>query len=141
MLYKKILLSLHCRDDEKRTVDEAIQLASFFKASLAVIVVNDPGAGKAHMMMDTLPRVTEDDVVNQLKKFGYGTEAQKIKITLVDSESYIQAIARTTKDFDLIIMGHHHKNRLVALLKDSTDEQVADRIDCPILLVPLRKNR
>lgn len=137
MHYKNILLSLNCRDDEKRVLDEAIRLKSFFEANLSVVHINDPGAGKAHMMMDTLPRVRKSDIEDQFKKFGYGDELSKIKIILKDSETYAKAIAGVTKDFDLLIMGHHPKSRILAFLKDSTDERVADRIHCPIMLVPL----
>jgi len=137
MHYKKILLSLNCREDEKKVVDEAMRLTSFFDATLSVIHINDPGAGKAHMLMDTLPRVDERDIVNQFQQFGYGEKAEKIKIILIDSETYSKAIARVTKDFDLLMMGHHPKSRILAFLKDSTDEHVADRVNCPIMLVPL----
>ena len=137
MHYKNILLSLNCRDDEKRVLDEAIRLKSFFKANLSIVHINDPGAGKPHMMMDTLPRVRKSDIEDQFKKFGYGDELSKVKIILIDSETYAKAIAAVTKDFDLLIMGHHPKSRMLAFLKDSTDERVADRIHCPIMLVPL----
>jgi len=138
MHYKKILMSLNCREDEKNVVDEAMRLTSFFDATLSVVHINDPGAGKAHMLMDTLPRVSENDILNQFHKFGYGEKAEKIKIILIDSETYAEAIARVTKEFDLLIMGHHPKSRILAFLKDSTDEHVADRVNCPILLVPLK---
>lgn len=137
MLYKNILLSLNCKDDEKNVVAEAMRLKSFFGANLSVVHINDPGAGKAHMLMDTLPRVRARDIANQFQKFGYPEEAGKIKPILIDSEAYAKAIARVTKGFDLLIMGHHPKSRLLAFLKDATDERVADKIDCPILLVPL----
>ena len=137
MLYKNILLSLNCRDDEKRVVDEAMRLKSFLEVRLSVVHINDPGAGKAHMMMDALPRISESDIENQFQKFGYGEEINKIKIILIDSETYAKAIAGVTKDFDLLIMGHHPKSRILAFLKDSIDERVADRIHCPVMLVPL----
>lgn len=138
MPYKNILLSIDCRGDERKVIDEAIDLSSFCEAKLSIVVINDPGAGKARMMMDTLPRVTEQDVVDQLQVLGYHDKVGDIEIQLIDSESYAQAIAQATENFDLLIMGHHPKNLVVAFLKDSTDEQVADRIDCPILLVPLK---
>ncbi|MGD9299982.1 MAG: universal stress protein [Desulfobacterales bacterium] len=139
MPFKKILLSLNCRADEKSVVDEATRLSSFFEATLSVVHINDPAAGKAHMLMDTLPRIEEEDIVDLFHKFGYGQETEKIKIVLIDGEAYAKEIARATKDFDLLIMGHHPKSRILAALKDSTDERVADRIHCPIMLVPLDK--
>lgn len=137
MPYKKILLSLNCSDDERRAVDEAIRLKDFCGATLSVVHINDPAAGKAHMLMDTLPRVEKEDILNLFQKFGYGQEGKYIDILFSDSEDDVKAIARTSKDFDLLVMGHHPKSRIVAALKDSTDERVADRIVCPIMLVPL----
>lgn len=102
-----------------------------------MVHINDPAAGKAHVLMDTLPRIEEEDIVDLLHKFGYEKEGEKTSILFSDSEAYAKAITRTTKDFDLLIMGHHPKSRFIAALKDSTDERVADRIDCPIMLVPL----
>ena len=138
MHYNRMLLSIDCSGDEKEAVDEAFRLKSIFQSSLSVLAINDPGAGKAHMMMDTLPRVTHDDIVSELRNFGYGGQIDEVEIITLDSESYAAAIAQASKDFDLLIMGHHPKNRVLAMLKDSTDEQVADRIDCPMLLVPLK---
>jgi nucleotide-binding universal stress UspA family protein len=60
------------------------------------------------------------------------------RCALIDSETYTEAIARVTKDFDLLIMEQHPKSRILAFLKDSTDEHVADMVNCPILLVPLK---
>ena len=138
MHYQRILLSMNCSGDEKSVVDEVMQLKSFFKSKLAITAVNDPGAGKAHMLMDTLPKVTKADILNRLQAYGYGEEAKDVEIIIEKSESYAQTIARSTREFDLLVMGHHRKNRLLAFIKDSVDEQVADRIDCPVLLVPLK---
>ena len=65
MHYKKILLSVNCKDDEKRVLDEAMQLKSFFEADLTLVHINDPAAGKAHMLMDTLPRIEKPDIVDR----------------------------------------------------------------------------
>jgi nucleotide-binding universal stress UspA family protein len=138
MPYKKILLSVRCRDEEKRVVDEAMRLTSFFGATLSIVHINDPAAAKAHMLMGTLPRIEEEDIVDQFRKFGYEQDAEKVDIILIDSEAYAEEIARATKGFDLLIMGHYPKSRILAVLKDSTDERVADRIQCPIMLVPLK---
>jgi nucleotide-binding universal stress UspA family protein len=138
MHYKNMHPSLNFRDDEKRVFDEAIRLKSYLGANLSVVHINDPGAGKPHMLMDTLPMVRKRDIVDQFQRFSYGEEISKIKIILIDSETYAKAIAGVTKDFYLLIMGHHPESRILAFLKDSTDERVADKINCPITLVPLK---
>jgi len=140
MHYQKILLSLTGEANERSVVDEAKKLQSFFDATLSVIVVNDPGAGKSHMMMAGLPRIEESDIREQLRRFGYGDRLDDLHLIMVDNENEAEAIARATKGFDLLVMGHHRKGIVMARLKDSTDEHVADRAHCPILLVPIESD-
>ncbi len=138
MLYEKVLLAVTGKADEKNVVKETMRLRSFLDATLAIVVVNDPGAGKPHMMMGSLPRVSEEDVVERLTEMGYAEEAQAAEIILVDDENYAKAIARISSGFDLLIMGHHAKGPISAFLTDTIDEHVADRVTCPVLLVPIR---
>jgi len=136
MPYKKILIALECTADENNVINEAIRLAGTLNADLFVFHVNDPAAGKAHMMMDTLPLVSEEDIREQFRKAGYEKEGNEIKITLTESESYAQEIAKATEDVDLLVIGHHSKNAFLAALIDSVDERVADLVSCPVLMVP-----
>ena len=137
MFYKNLVLSLNGTEDEKNVVDEAVKLAKFLQAKLTVIHVNDPAAGKTHMFMDSMPLVTEKEIQELFQKFGYAEEAKNVRIRLIESEFYAREIALATKDADLLIMGHHHKNAFLAALTDSTDERVSDMISCPMLIVPL----
>ncbi len=88
------------------------------------------------MMMDTLPLVSEEDIRGQFRKAGYEKEANEIKITIAESESYAQEIAKATEDVDLLVIGHHSKSAFLAALIDSVDERVAALVSCPVLMVP-----
>ncbi len=123
-------------DEENNVINEAIRLAETPNAELSAFHVNDPAAGKAHMMMDTLPLVSEEDIRQQFRKAGYEKEANEIKITITESESYAKEIAKATEDIDLLVIGHHPKNAFLAALIDSVDERVADLVSCPVLLIP-----
>lgn len=136
MPYKKILIALECNDEEKNVIEEAIRLAENLNADLSVFHVNDPAAGKAHLMMDTLPFASEDDIREQFRKAGHEKQGREIKITITESESYAQEIAKATEDVDLLVIGHHSKNAFIAALVDSVDERVADLVSCPVLMVP-----
>jgi len=136
MPYKKILIALECTDDENKIIDEAIRLARTVNAELSVFHVNDPAAGKAHAMMDTLPLVSEQDIREQFRKAGYEKEANEIEITLSEGESYAKEIAKVTAGVDLLVIGHYGKNAFLAALIDSVDERVADLVSCPVLVVP-----
>jgi len=138
MLYSKIFLSLAGKEDESNAIAESLRIVSALKAKLTVVHINDPAAGQAHMMMDTLPKVTEADMIDLFVKAGFGRQVSDIEFRLIDDESYARAIATATREADLLVMGHHAKNMLKALLTDGTDERVADLIQCPVLLVPLK---
>ena len=138
MLYSRIFLSLAGKEDESKAIAEALRIVSALKAKLTVVHINDPGAGYAHMMMDTLTKTTEADMIDQFVKAGFGQQVNDIEFRLIEDESYARAIAVATREADLVVMGHHAKNILKALLTDGTDERVADLIRCPVLLVPLK---
>lgn len=136
MPYKKILIALDCTDEENNVIREAIGLASTFKAELMAVHVNDPSAGKTHMMMGSLALNTENDLRDQFRKLGFEKEADEIKVTIVESPDYAMEIAKVAKDADLLVIGHHPKNRFLAAIMDSTDERVSDLVSCPMLVVP-----
>lgn len=136
MPYKKILIALESTGDENKVINEAIHLAETLNADLSAFHVNDPGAGKAHAMMDTLPLVSEEEIREQFRKAGHEKAANGIKITIIESDSYAKEIAKATEDIDLLVIGHHPKNAFLAALIDSVDERVADLASCPVLLVP-----
>lgn len=138
MPYKKILIALDCTEDENNVIHEAIRLTTTLNAELSAFHVNDRAAGKAHMMMDTLPLISQNDIREQFRKLGYEKEAKELKVTLVESSSYPKEIAKATEDVDLLIIGHRHKNQFLATLIDSVDERVADLVSCPVLVVPKR---
>ena len=88
MHYQKILLSLTGEADERSVVDEAMKLQSFFDATLSIVVVNDPGAGKSHMMMAGLPRIEESDIREQLRRFGYGDRMDDLQGRLYAQDAW-----------------------------------------------------
>lgn len=137
MPYKNILLSLAFKEEEDTVIREAIRLKTNLDAQLAVFHINDPGAGKAHMMMDGLPLVTEEDIRSRFRKLGYKKEADEIDVIVKEGESYPSEIAAATNDADLLVIGHKKKNSFLAFLIDSTDERVSDLVSCPVLVVPM----
>ncbi|MBN1551395.1 universal stress protein [bacterium] len=137
MLYKKITLSLEGQADETKLIVETMKIISALKSTLTVIHVNDPDAGKASMMMDTLPRITRQDLIEMFHRSGFDNQIDDILFKTVDDQSYTDAIAELTENADLLIMGHHQRNKFMSVLLTSTDEFVSDQVKCPILLLPL----
>lgn len=137
MAYQKIFLALAGKEEEKTVIREAMRLKKELKAELSVFHVNDVGAGKAHMTRVSIPRHKEEDVREWISNAGFEKEAGEVKITIKESGNYAEEIAKATKSADLLIIGHHHKNRFLAAIMDSTDEHVADLVSCPVLLAPM----
>ncbi|MEJ2055138.1 MAG: universal stress protein [Calditrichaceae bacterium] len=136
MNYKNILLALEGEKDESKVIRQAAELSKKLSASLFVLHVNDPEAGKPSMMMDAPKAVHEDDLRKQIKEAGYPDIADKVDIHIVEGEHYPDKIAEATRDADMLVLGHSHKNRFLAALIDSVDERVTDIADCPVLIVP-----
>lgn len=135
-LYKNIIVALGGKKKEAKVIDQAIRLTRSLKATLSVVHVNDSGANEPHMMMDAPESVGEKELREAIRKAGYAEEAMNIKIKIMESNDYQEKIAEATKGVDLLVIGHSHKNRFLALLIDSLDEKIADIIDCPVLVVP-----
>lgn len=137
MLFKNIFLSLAGQEDESWLIAESMRIVSALEANLTVIHINDPNAGMGHMMPDTYPKITREEMVNEFIKAGFGSFVDKITFRLLEGKPFSRAIAKGTRDADLLIMGHHQRNALKGLLLHGTDEKVADQIQCPVLLVPV----
>lgn len=138
MPYQKIILSLAGKAEESNVIREAVRLKKLLNADLSVLHVNDPAAGRAYLMMDSLPLVTEADIREMFRQSGFPREAGEIRITIVEGESCTDEIANATHQADLLIVGHRRKNKFLAAFIDSTDERVFDMVSCPILVVPMK---
>ncbi|HPQ41683.1 MAG TPA: universal stress protein [bacterium] len=137
MVYDRIFLCLEGISNETHLIREAMRVGLALNASLTVVHINDPHAGKPLLLMDSLPRITRDDMVRMFEEAGYGDAAGGLTFRVMDDDAYSDTIVNLSREADLLIMGHRHHSRLMGALINSTDEQVADRVSCPILLVPL----
>ncbi len=137
MLYESIVIALEGLPEEAALIHHAVRLQESLGSSLGLVHVNDPSAGKASMMMGSLPLVREQDLREMVLSAGYPELAETIEVQILEDEAYASSIAGATADADLLILGHHHKSQFMAALVDSTDERLADLASCPILLLPL----
>lgn len=136
MAYESILVALTGKDNEENLVREAVRLSQSLDAELAAIHVNDPHAGEISMMMPSERLVTEEDIRNQFRKFGFEDVAEQVKVNIESGTAYAKIIARCSEGVDLLVLGHHQRHRFLGAIIDSIDEQVADLVICPILVVP-----
>jgi nucleotide-binding universal stress UspA family protein len=139
MAFKNILLALAGKKEESDLVSVAAELTRQLNGRLSVIHINEPGAGKPHMMMDAPPSVEEKDILNLFDAAGLGKEADSVDINIVKSDSLEEKIAAATKEVDLLILGHSPKNRLLHALTETVDENITNKAKCPVLVVPKEK--
>lgn len=137
MSYKNISVALAGTEDETVVIQEAVRLREALGATLSVVHVNDPSAGKMSMMMPAQPLTTEEDLRQQCRDAGFPELADTVEIRLQVGASYAQAIADLTQDAELLVMGHHRQNPIIAAFKDSTDEDVLNLVSCPVVVVRL----
>lgn len=136
MPFDSILVALAGMDDEENVIHETVRMAKALNAELTVLHVNDPSAGKVSMMMETERMVTEEALRDQFRKLGYDATASMLKFNIVTGSSLPRAIAETTHNVDLLVIGHRRKNRFLAAFADSADKHLADLVSCPVLIVP-----
>jgi len=137
MEYKNLLVAISCSDADVKVLEQAAVFTQALNASLTVIHVNDPRAGKVHAMMDSIPRNEEDDIRKHLDNLGFDALASSITVIAAEGQHYPEVIARTAADYDMLIIGHRRKSKMMASLTDSTDERVADLAHNCVMLVPL----
>ena len=138
MPFKNITLALNGFEEEIPLIQQAFSLKEALGASLKVLHVNDPDAGTLHMMMDSFPKITRKDLTEMFSKSGFKEEVEKTQFLILTEEDPVEGVVKISEESDLLIMGHHQKNALLALIGSTTDERIADKAKCPVMLVPLQ---
>lgn len=136
MAYQNIFVSLACTPDEDPVVHEAARLTEALGAKLHVLHVDYTADGKMSMMMpSTGRRETVDDLRNQFRRLGYGPLADKLEVFMLVDDSPERAVAEATAEADLLIVGHRNVSAFTAMMRDSVDELISNKVLCPVLVV------
>ncbi|MFQ6605936.1 MAG: universal stress protein [Fidelibacterota bacterium] len=135
MPYKRILIALSCEGNEKPLLKEAFTFKDAFDASLTVIHVNRPHAGEMSMMMDSEGvRYDEGSVKKIIEDFGFSPNDVTVVVT---QEEYVKnAISKAAVEYDLLIVGHRGVGPFLESISDTLDEEIINRVHCPVLVVP-----
>lgn len=139
MPYKNILVALSFQYDESPVIHEAARLAQALNTHLTALHVNDPGDGKITMMMPpTGSKEDVSDLLDEFRKAGYPELAERMDARVVTDYSFEEAIIEAAQHHDLLVIGHKQVSALKAAFTDSTDEEVTNEVNCPVLTVPIR---
>jgi nucleotide-binding universal stress UspA family protein len=132
---KKILVALSGDGNEKNVIGESIQFAKQMDAELSFVRVNDIHAGEMSMMMDAQKKITKEDIVEQINKYGFADSINFDNIIIIKAEKVHEAISEMCSNYDLLVLGHRKVSNLKASMSDSDDEMIANETDCPVLII------
>ena len=136
----KIVVALSGRLVNPRVIHEAVRFSRLLGAKLYAVHIKFPGAGDLTMMMDPLPVYTEEDLRDQFRESGYEELAETIPLKIFEGTNVARLLAQVTEGADLLIVGHKHRNRLLAALSASpVQQQILDVVSCPVMVVPKTK--
>ncbi len=137
MAYNNILVALSCTGDETPVLDEAVRLKNTLKANLSAVHVNDPHASELSMMIEARGHKYEESEIREIfHKAGHEEIAAQIDVKIFTGSSVIKEIAAITEGFDLLVVGHSKVSGLIERIKDTLDERIVNRVNCPVLVVP-----
>lgn len=140
--YNRIAVAIGGEYVNPQVIHEAVRLSTLVGAKLYAVHMRYPYAGKPTMMMDALPKFSEDDIRSHFSKRGYKELAEKVPVKIYEGTNVAKLLARVTKNVDLLIVGHIQRNRLLAaLLAQPLHMQIMDIVSCPVIVVPKPRRR
>jgi nucleotide-binding universal stress UspA family protein len=131
--FKNILYPIDLDSANISPVLTAIEIAKNFNSSLHILYVNHPDAGYRY------PTLQEEAVALRVEEIAAPELLNNVSITYSVSKGDLAAEITDycmKNSIDLIITGHKHRNKLYSMLFDSPDENIIDKINLPVLVIP-----
>ena len=134
-----IMVFLTGDDKDKKVFSEAVRFSKLLNGNLSVVHVNHPYAGAMSMMMDSPKKITADMISKQISNYGYSEYADNIDIQIFkEHDNKIDdLIAKACENYDLLVIGHQSMSDLESRLRDSLDETITNKVECPVLVIQL----
>jgi len=131
--FKNILYPIDLNSKNISSIIKALEFTQMFKSKIHILYINDMQAGYRH------PTDHEDAVALRVKEV--------VPAELLENQKVIYAVSKGSLDkeivkyceknnIDLIITGHKHRNKIYSLLVDSSDVNIIDAINLPVLVIP-----
>ncbi len=135
MSYSKIVIALGGVGEEAIIIKKGFEIAERLNLQIEVIHINDLSVGGVHMMLDYIPRTSQEELEAVIVKAD--CDPSKIKFTIIDGHTPADGILEIIDRDDLLIMGHHKKNFFTRLFLDGVDDAIINKVNCSTLLIPL----
>jgi|TARA_B110000881_G_C18561539_1_gene510158 nucleotide-binding universal stress UspA family protein len=131
----KILLALAGDSRESNLLAEAITFRDQLDAKMDVVHVNPKYAGDMSMMMDSIKEITDTMIIEQIEEYGFTESFPNPEIIILKSDKIEGEISKLSKEYDLVILGHRKMGDIKESISDSIDQDIANDILCPVLIV------
>ncbi|MBT4828753.1 MAG: universal stress protein [Candidatus Marinimicrobia bacterium] len=131
----KILLALSGDSRESNLLAEAIIFRDQLDAKMDVVHVNPKYAGDMSMMMDSIKEITDTMIIEQIEEYGFTESFPNPEIIILKSDKIEGEISKLSKEYDLVILGHRKMGDIKESISDSIDQDIANDILCPVLIV------
>ena len=127
------MVALVAHGDEKPVIEQAVLLANKFEAQLIAIHVHQPVLSQPKG--DSELNVTEEIIRNRFIEYGFEQIINDLEIIITKGENIPEKIQQHSNDIDMLVVGHKKMGGFMARITDSIDEDIANLITCPVLVV------
>jgi len=131
--FKNILYPIDLDSENISSLIKALEFGQMFSAQVHILYINDSQAGYRHSTD------REDTVAIKVRDIASAELLESAKITYAVSKGDLNSeIVKYSKEnnIDLIITGHKRRNKLFYALFDSSDEDIIEAINLPVLVIP-----
>ena len=126
-------MALVAHGDEKPVIEQAVLMANKFEAQLIAIHVHQPVLSQPKG--DSELNVTEEIIRNRFIEYGFEQIINDLEIIITKGENIPEKIQQHSNDIDMLVVGHKKMGGFMARITDSIDEDIANLITCPVLVV------
>jgi len=128
-----ILIPVEIDVDDFGWLPTALQFARRVTADVHFLYVNDPQAGYRH------PTLYADDLEEKIRAAVDAKEFKGLKVDFATTkgglEGRVKAYCNEHK-IDMIVTGHKHHSRFYGSIFDTSDEEIIDAVEIPVLVIP-----
>ena len=131
----KILLAMSGDGRESNLLKESILVKDQLGASMDIVHVNPKYAGDMSMMMDSIKMVKKEDILSQIEDYNESGSFLNSDIIILKSDKVEKEILKLSKEYDMVILGHRKMGDLKENITDSLDQDIANEVLCPVLII------
>lgn len=136
MPYDTICVGISGRGGESHPIRHAADLAEAVGAELRFLHVNDQHAGAVSLaFVDFGQKLDQETLERYVRSEAGDTELGSCGFQIRTGD-WLTILVEITAEVDCLILGHHHVGSIQELFTLSKDEQVINRAQCPVLVVP-----